>query len=291
MPADTGKIVLPTDVVSAQVTKMRDRSVISALSPVKPKLFANEKNLIFNPSAEAEIVEEGAAKGSYEIDVKPVEGVRFKVVTTTRVTDELTYADEDDQLEIVSNILDDQFAAAGRALDYLAFHAINPKTGLTLSKYTALTSNAKSVIATEDDVANIDLLADALEDYDINGIALGKPFAGRLRKLRVPATGTRLYPEIPLNLQAGSLDGINAAVSGTVNGRLAKTATKVDAVMGNFALLNWGLVRNITSEIIKYGDPDGAGDLKRYGQVAYRTEAVFAYACLDPNAFAVLKSA
>ena len=52
------------------------------------------------------------------------------------------------------------------------------------------------------------------------------------------------------------------------------------------------MVRDITAEVIEYGDPDNTGqDLKGYNQIAYRTEAVLAYAVLDPKAFAVLKSA
>ena len=51
-------------------------------------------------------------------------------------------------------------------------------------------------------------------------------------------------------------------------------------------------VITITAEVIEYGDPDNTGqDLKGYNQIAYRTEAVLAYAVLDPKAFAVLKSA
>jgi hypothetical protein len=69
---------------------------------------------------------------------------------------------------------------------------------------------------------------------------------------------------------------------------LAATATGVLAVLGNFDLFRWGMVRNPVAEIIEFGDPDGAGDLKRYNQIAYRTEACFAYALLDPKAFAVL---
>ena len=148
------------------------------------------------------------------------------------------------------------------------------------------------VIATEDEIGNVDALADALNDsYDINGVALSKTWASRLRKLRVPSTGMRFYPEIPLNLQAGSLDGITAATSGTVNGRLAKTPTKVLAFMGDFSLIKWGMVRDLTSEIIAYGDPDQTGvDLKAHNQIAYRTEAMYAFAIIDPKAFAVLKA-
>ena len=62
--------------------------------------------------------------------------------------------------------------------------------------------------------------------------------------------------------------------------------------MGDFSRIKWGMVRDITSEIIEYGDPDNTGnDLKGYNQVAYRTEAVLAYAVLDEDAFSVLKSA
>ena len=40
------------------------------------------------------------------------------------------------------------------------------------------------------------------------------------------------------------------------------------------------------------GDPDGTGvDLQNVNQVAYRTEAVYAYAVLDPKGLAVLKEA
>ena len=135
-------------------------------------------------------------------------------------------------------------------------------------------------------------LPHALIDYDINGFALSRKFAADLRKLRIPATGQRLYPEIPLSLNVGNIDGIPAATSGTVNGRRCKTDLKVAGIMGDFSTIKWGMVRDMTSEIIEYGDPDNTGqDLKGYNQVAYRTEAVLAYAVLDPKAFAVLKTA
>lgn len=248
--------------------------------------------MIFNPSSEAEVVEEGAKKGSYELDFTPIEGKRVKVVTTTRVSDELRWADEDNKMEIVDNILADQNAAIGRSLDYVVYHAVNPKGGSKLSGYTALTANAVSITSGESPVDDIDKLVDALMDYDINGFALSKKYASALRKLRVPATGQRLYPEVPLNLNAGNIDGIDAAVSGTVDGRLATEQTKVLGIMGDFTLIKWGMVRDIWSEIIEYGDPDQTGvDLKAHNQIAFRTEAVYAYAVLDNNGFAVLKSA
>ena len=218
---------------------------------------------------------------SSEVSTTPIVAKRVKVVTTTRVSDELRWADEDNQLEIVTNIIADQTAAIGRALDYVVYHAVSPKTGTALDGYTALTAGANAVTASASAVDDIDALADALIDYDINGFALSRKFAADLRKLRIPATGQRLYPEIPLSLNVGN-----------VNGRRCKTDPKVAGIMGDFSTIKWGMVRDMTSEIIEYGDPDNTGqDLKGYNQVAYRTEAVLAYAVLDPKAFAILKTA
>ena len=78
---------------------------------------------------------------------------------------------------------------------------------------------------------------------------------------------------------------------GTVNGRLITPATGILAFLGDFRLIKWGMVRDIWSEIIEYGDPDNTGkDLKGVNQIAYRTEAMFSYAVIEPKAFAVLKT-
>ena len=293
MAMDTAKIKLPVSVATEITKKAKDTSTIAALSPAEPQLFLDKDYMVFNGSSEAEVVAEGSQKSSYEETLTPVVGKRFKVQTTTRVTSELKWADEDNQLEIIRNIQADQAKALGRVLDYVIYHAFNPKPKTTLDGFTALSTSAVQVTASGDDVEDIDALAEAVSDeYDINGIAMSKTWAARLRKLRVPATGMRLYPEIPISLQVGNLDGIPAATSGTVNGRLITPGTKVLAFLGDFSLIKWGMVRDIWSEIIAYGDPDQTGkDLKAYNQIAYRTEAVYSYAILDPKGIAVLKEA
>ena len=169
-------------------------------------------------------------------------------------------------------------------------HAVNPLDGSALADYTALTEGATAVTSTGKAVDDIDAIVDALADYDVNGIGLSRKFAGDLRKAR-SADGARLYPEIPLSLNAGSLEGVPAVTSSNVNGKLATTATKVLAIAGDWATIRWRIARPLTASIIAYGDPDGAGDLHRYGQVAYRTELVFSYAVLDPKRLAVLSEA
>lgn len=291
MAMDTTKIKLPVEVTQAIINKVGNTSTIAALSPSTPQLFLNEDYIVFNGAAEAEVVAEGQQKSSYAQEASSITGKKFKVQCTTRVTEELKWADEDNRLEIISSIQEDQTKAIARALDYVIYHAINPKSGSTLSGYTALTTSATSVTDSGDDIANVDALADAVNEYEINGVALSRTWASRLRKLRVPATGMRFYPEIPINLAAGTLDGIPAATSTTVDGAKAKTATKVLGIMGDYSLIKWGMIRDIWAEVIQYGDPDQTGvDLKANNQIAYRTEAMFSYAVLDPKAFAVLKA-
>lgn len=291
MVMDTTKIKLPVEVTQAIINKVGNTSTIAALSPSTPQLFLNEDYIVFNGAAEAEVVAEGQKKSSYEQTASSITGKKFKVQCTTRVTEELKWADEDNRLEIISSIQEDQTKAIARALDYVIYHAVNPKSGGTLSGYDALTAGAVAVTDSGDDIANVDALADAVNEYEINGVALSRTWASRLRKLRVPATGMRFYPEIPINLAAGTLDGIPAATSTTVNGAKATDETKVLGIMGDYSLIKWGMIRDIWAEVIQYGDPDQTGvDLKANNQIAYRTEAMFSYAVLDPKAFAVLKA-
>lgn len=292
MALTTKKIVLPEDVAVGIVSKAADTSTIAALSPSTPMLFRNQEYMVFNPTAEAEVVEEGAQKGSYEVSTSPVTAKRVKLQTTTRVTSELEWADEDNRTQIIESIVADQATAFARALDYVVYHAINPKSGEALGEgYTALSGTATQVTSTGDAVEDIDAIVDAIAaTYDVNGIALSKTFAASLRKVRVPSTGLRLYPEIPLNLMPGTVEGVAAATSGTVSGALAKTATNVLAFAGDFSVIKWGLVRDMTAQVIPYGDPDGAGDLQRTNQIAYRTEGVYGYAVLDPKALSCLKA-
>lgn len=291
MAMDTTKIKLPAEVTQAIINKVGNTSTIAALSPSTPQLFLNEDYMVFNGAAEAEVVAEGQKKSSYEQTASYITGKKFKVQCTTRVTEELKWADEDNRLEIISSIQEDQTKAIARALDYVIYHAINPKSGTKLDGYDALTANAVAVTDSGDDIANVDALADAVNEYEINGVALSRTWASRLRKLRVPATGMRFYPEIPINLAAGTLDGIPAATSTTVDGKKATEATKVLGIMGDYSLIKWGMIRDIWAEVIQYGDPDQTGvDLKAHNQIAYRTEAMFSYAVLDPKAFAVLKA-
>lgn len=293
MPAtNTTNIKLPVEIAKDLVSKVADTSVIQTLSASSPAIFANRASILFTQDPEAEIVGESTQHSSQTVGLKPVDHIIKKLSVTVRFSNEVQWADEDSQLQIVDAIVDKSAAALGRGLDYLVFHALNPATGMAASGLTALTAGATAVTATTDPAADLDALADAVDPgYSISGIGLSKAYASSLRKVRVKNTGLRMFPEIPINLNTGVVDGLAAATSNTVSGALAKTATKVLAVMGDFNLIKWGIVRDINIETIETGDPDGLGDLKRLGQIAYRAEVVYSYAIVDPKGFAVLKSA
>lgn len=288
----TAKLTLPKEVAKGVITKARDTSTIQALSPSTPQLFKDVNHIVFTKEPEAEFVAEGAAKSSTDAGFAPVAGGIHKAQVTIRMNEEVQWADEDNQLQIVDAIVEAAGGALGRALDYGIYHAVNPLTGDVITGWDKLTSKGTLVTATSNPQDDIDKLVDKVnEEFDINGFALSKTLANDMRKLRVGATNQRVFPDIPMNLKVGNIEGIPSAVSGTVNGRLATTPTKVLGILGDFSMIKWGIVRDLGMEVIDKGDPDGLGDLKRYNQIAYRTEIVYSWTVLDCKAFAILKAA
>ena len=289
----TTDLQVPNTIVEGILSKAADTSVIAKLSPSAPQTFINSEYVRFTKDPEAEFVGEGAEKSAGEFATESVVAGLHKAQVTVRYTKEVQFADEDARLGLLDGLSVKLGEATGRALDYGIIHAINPATGETMSGVTALTAGATAATATDDPTADVDGLPDApiVEGYTPNGIALATPYANTLRKVRT-SEGIRQFPEIQLDpTKVGAVGGLTAAVSGTVNGKLAKTATNVLALCGDFAQIKWGIVRDLGIELIEFGDPDGLGDLKRTNEVAIRAEVFYSWAVLDPKAFSVLKSA
>ena len=72
---------------------------------------------------------------------------------------------------------------------------------------------------------------------------------------------------------------------------VASAATNVKAFVGDFSMIQWGVQKSIGLEVIRYGDPDGGGDLKRNNQVAFRAEVVYGWGFGDLNAVAKIVDA
>lgn len=290
----TSGITLPRDVAASIIAGARNASTVAALSGQEPMLFRDNSYIVFTDSGEAQVLGEGAAHTATATAPASKTATRFKVQTTTRVSRDSLYADEDSALDLVKNIQSVQSAAVGRAIDYIVYHGVDPSTGTPLVGFTGLTasSGGATVVTAGTKGAGDDfdsLTAAVIDDYDINGVAMARGFANSLRVLRTTG-GAKVYPEIPLTLQPGTVDGIKAATSNTVNGKALTTASKVEAIIGDFNMIRYGILRDVTTEVIEYGSPDGGPDLKSVGEVAIRTATQIAVAILDPKAFAILKS-
>jgi hypothetical protein len=289
---DTGDLELPTQIIDPWLGKVANGSCIASLSGAIPMKFGQGTSMTFD-IGEAEYVGEGANKGPSTITPTTKTVDPYKFHKTVRWTDEVLWADEDYQLGVVTQILDLIQPALSRALDFGVFHGINPATGATvvaMSESLGDTTNTVEFDASDPayealDAADTLVLADGYVPRDI---ALDPAYAARFSTLRGVNSEQKLYPNFTLATNPVSeLDGHRASVSNTVGAvAVADTPTDIVAFVGDFGGIRWGVQRRIGLELIRFGDPDGQGDLKRNNQVAFRAEVVYGWGIADLNAFA-----
>ena len=270
--------------------------VLSKLAPSLPNLMIGSTDFFtFTGTPKAELVGEGANKSSEDGTPTKVTAKTYKVQLTYRFSEELMYADEDYQAGIVEQLVANIATALSRALDLIAIHGINPKTGeisSSVSQYFDKPGNGiNRVVSTVNTQDNIEAAALALQTagYVATGIALDPVYAGTLARLR-DGDKRPLYPELGLGFNFDNFMGLQAASSDTVSGRqeLEASEVSVQALMGDFNAFQWGIAREVPLETIEFGDPDGLGDLKRTNQIAIRGEAILGYAIFDTKAFTII---
>lgn len=273
--------------------------VLSKLAPQDPEIkVGSTDHFTFTATPKAELVGEGANKASADGTPSKVTVKTYKVQITYRFSDELMYADEDYQAGVVEGLVGNIATALSRALDLLAIHGINPATGVvsaSVANYFTKAGNGVSIVTdTADAAADIESAAEDLQTagYVATGIAFDPAFAGSLARTK-DQDQRPLYPELGLGFNFDVFQGLAAASSDTVSGRqeLAAEDVTVKAIMGDFNAFKWGVAREVPLETIEYGDPDGAGDLKRTNEIAIRAESVLGFAIFDGAAFSVIKSA
>ena len=216
----------------------------------------------------------------------------FKFHKTLRFNEEVLWADEDRQLGVVQEILDLVQPALSRALDFGVFHEINPTGGAVVAAMNGGLTDTTNLVeyAAADkpyvslDAADALILADGFVPRDI---ALDPAYASKFSALRGTNSEQKLYPNFKLGTEVSELDGHRASVSNTVGAKTVLAVdTKVLGFVGNFDAIRWGIQKSIGLELIKYGDPDGGGDLKRKNQVAFRAEVVYGWGIANLDAFA-----
>jgi hypothetical protein len=287
----TGDLNIPDQVLTPWLGKVQTGSAVAALSNSIPMKFGSGSSMTFD-IGEAEYVGEGANKGSSTFTPTTVTAEPFKFHKTVRWTEEVMWADEDHQLGVVSQILDLIQPALSRALDFGVFHGINPTGGAAVAAMTQkLTSTTNSVEYAATDAPYVSLdAADALvlaNSYIPSDVALDPAYAAKFSAYRNSTTEAKVYPDFRLSTAVSDLENHRASVARTVGAvGVAASPTTVLGFVGDFSGIRWGIQRNIGLEVIRYGDPDGQGDLKRNNQVAFRAEVVYGWGIADLDAFA-----
>jgi hypothetical protein len=289
----TTALNLPDEILDPWLGKVQYGSVVAALSNSIPMKFGQGHSMTFD-IGEAEYVGEGANKGGSTITPTTVTTKPFKFHKTVRWTEEVKWADEDDKVDVVSQVLAAIQPSLSRALDFGVIHGINPTGGTAVAAMTQKLSAATNQVErvnTDKPYANLDA-ADALvlaSSYVPSDLALDPALAGKFSSLRGASSEQRLYPNFRLSTEVSELDNHRASVSRTVGATgVASAATNLLGVVGDFSAIRWGIQRAIGLELIEYGDPDGGGDLKRNNQVAFRAEVVYGWGIADLNAFALI---
>lgn len=287
----TGSLSIPKQKLEAWQGKIKNGSVVASLSTPTPMSFGEGESWTFD-IGEAEYVAEGGQKGASTVvpTTKPMKP--FKFHKTLRFNEEVLWADEDRQLEVVDEILSLIQPALSRALDFGVLHEINPTGGAVVAAMNGGLTDTTNLVeydSTDKPYVSLDA-ADALvlaDGYIPRDIALAPTYAAKFSALRGTNSEQKLYPDFRLGTEVSDLDGHRASVSNTVSGTgVLAVDTKVLGFVGNFDAIRWGIQKEIGLELIKYGDPDGGGDLKRNNQVAFRAEVVYGWGVADLNAFA-----
>lgn len=289
---DTGDLTIPTQILDPWLGKVQAGSSVAILSDAIPMKFGAGQSMTFD-IGEAEYVGEGANKGPSTITPTTKTVTPFKFHKTVRWTEEVMWADEDHQMGVVQQILDLIQPALSRALDYGVFHEINPTGGATVAAMDGGLEDTTNEVELGASAAYTYLdAADALVlagGYVPRDIAIDPSWAAAFSSLRGTNSEQKLYPNFRLSHEVSDLDGHRASVNKTVGAvGVAAAATDIVAFVGDFSAIRWGIQRQIGLEVIRYGDPDGQGDLKRNNQVAFRSEVVYGWGIADLAAFTKL---
>lgn len=282
---------LPRNIANGMVKDVVQGSTVAALSARRPQRFGNEDIITFTGRPKAEFVGEGQAKSSTTGEFDFVTSTPKKTQVTMRFNEEVQWADQDYQLGVLDTLSEAGAEALARALDLGLYHRINPLTGTEIDGWqnylnaadrrveiTPATAKAPELIVE----AAIGLLVANGHPTPVNGLALHPSLAWGLSTERF-ADGRKKYPELGLGIDLGSYNGLQSSTSDTVAGGdealpALTEARAVRGIVGDFANgIRWGVQREIPIELIKYGDPDGQGDLKRHNQIALRLEIVYGW--------------
>lgn len=296
----TSGITLPKNIAAGMFKKAQQGSAIAVLADSEPQQFGEVTYMTLTGRPKAELVAEGANKADTNATFGTKVATPHKFQVTMRFNEEVQWADEAYQLSVLQTLADEGGLALARALDLGGFHGINPLAGTVAASIVAgdrIATTTNSVEITTATSTTPDLVIEQAaglviaDGYIPNGVAFDPTYAWTIATSRY-ADGRKKYPELGFGSNVTSFEGLPAFSSSTVSGLPEASAnTNVKAIVGQWDAFRWGVQKDIPVELIRYGDPDGLGDLKRKNQIALRAEIVYGWAVMDLDAFATVKDA
>lgn len=288
--------LLPPVVTNELFSKVKGKSSLAKLSASEPIPFNGETVFTFSLDKEVDLVGENAAKSNGGGTVASIQMVPVKVEYGMRVSDEFRYGADEIRLQYLTNFADGFAKKVARGIDIMAFHGLNPRTGLTASVLTNknfddLVTNTVVFNSSTPDANITDAIAliEAAE-YDVTGLAMAPAMKNALAQLKKGSTSNEpMFPELGWGATVGNINGLPVDTNSTVS--FASGADR--AIVGNFAdMFKWGFAKQIPLEVIEYGNPDNSdlGDLKGHNQIYLRGEAYVGWGIIDPAAFAIVKT-
>lgn len=288
--------LLPPVVTNELFSKVKGKSSLAKLSASEPIPFNGETVFTFSLDKEVDIVGENAAKSNGGGTVTSIQMIPVKVEYGMRVSDEFRYGADEIKIQYLTAFADGFAKKVARGIDIMAFHGLNPRTGLTASVLTNknfddLVTNTVVFNSSTPDANVTDAIAliEAAE-YDVTGLAMAPAMKNALAQLKKGSTSNEpMFPELGWGASVGNINGLPVDTNSTVS--FASGADR--AIVGNFAdMFKWGFAKQIPLEVIEYGNPDNSdlGDLKGHNQIYLRGEAYVGWGIIDPAAFTIIKT-
>lgn len=289
--------LFPEQLVSEVVDKVKGKSSLAVLSKSVPLAFNGNKIFTFTLDKEMDIVAENGAKSKGGATVTPVTINPIKVEYGVRISDEFMYASEEAKIDMLRPLADGFSKKLARALDIMAFHGVNPRTGSAATgtignnyfDYVVSQTVTRNNTNADEEVEAAIALVEA-SDGEVTGMAMAPAFKSDLAAL-TGNDGHRVYPELAWGKAPGQINGLPVDSNNTIsfNSSLDR------AIVGDFeSMFRWGYAKEMPIEIIQYGNPDNdatLGDLKGHNQVYVRIEAYIGWGILDADSFAIVKAA
>ena len=287
--------LFPELLVNDVINTVKGKSSLALLSTATPIAFNGNKLFTFSLDKEMDIVAENGAKTKGGATITPVTINPLKVEYGVRISDEFKYASEETKINYLKPLAEGFGAKLARAIDIMAFHGVNPRTGQDATASIGNNCFDKSVTQTVTATASADQDVESAialvegSDHEVSGMAMAPTFKSSLAKLEVQGKG-RMYPELAWGNVPSTLNGLPVDSNNTVS---FGESTDL-ALVGDFQnMFRWGYAKEMPIEIIEYGNPDNdetLGDLKGHNQVYVRIEAYLGWGILDANAFALIQS-